>query len=334
MEQITKPKSERVLAAKQPSPLRGVLPSRQEIVLIVLLVGLLALASSLSPRFLNPDVQIKLSTQVWELALLAIPMTLIIITAGIDLSVGSTMALCAVVFGLCFKNHVPLPIAGVLTLVTGVAAGALNGFFITRVKVHPLIVTLATLAAFRGVAEGISHGSPVSGFPDSFTWLGQGTLLGLPISGLIFTVAVLVVGLLAARTPMGLWLSSVGFNETASKYSGIQVDRIKMWLYTLSGATAGLAALLFIARRNTAKADIGMGMELDVITAVVLGGTSIFGGRGRLFGTVLGVLLIHETREFVSWQWNRDELKLIIIGGLLILSVLADSLLTPKGRKA
>ncbi|MCW3059445.1 MAG: ABC transporter permease [Capsulimonas sp.] len=334
MEQITKPKSERALAAKQPSPLRGVLPSRQEIVLIVLLAGLLIMASSLSPRFLNPDVQITLSTQVWELALLAIPMTLIIITAGIDLSVGSTMALCAVVFGLCFKNHVPLPIAGVLTLATGVAAGALNGFFITRVKVHPLIVTLATLAAFRGVAEGISHGSPVSGFPDSFTWLGQGTLLGLPISGLIFTVAVIVVGLLAARTPMGLWLSSVGFNETASKYSGIQVDRIKMWLYTLSGATAGLAALLFIARRNTAKADIGTGMELDVITAVVLGGTSIFGGRGRLFGTVLGVLLIHETREFVSWQWNRDELKLIIIGGLLILSVLADSLLTPKGRKA
>ena len=127
-------------------------------------------------------------------------------------------------------------------------------------------------------------------------------------------------------------VSAIGYNETAARYSGIAVSKIKFWLYTSSGLMAALAALLFVARRNTAKADIGTGMELGVITAVVLGGTSIFGGRGRLFGTVLGVLLIHETREFVSWQWNRDELNLIVIGMLLILSVLADSLLSPKAR--
>ncbi|BDI31197.1 sugar ABC transporter permease [Capsulimonas corticalis] len=331
MQQVTK--SDRAIPAKRASPLRGVLPSRQEIVLLVLLIGLMILAGSLSPTFLAPNAQMGLSTHVWELALLAIPMTLIIVTAGIDLSVGSTMALCAVVFGLCFQAHMPLALAGALTLATGAAAGALNGFFITRVRVHPLIVTLATLAAYRGVAEGLSLGRPVSGFPESFTWLGQGTVLGIPIPGLIFGVAVIAVGLIAARTPLGLWLSAIGYNETASLYSGIAVARIKMWLYTLSGTTAGLAALLFVARRNTAKADIGTGMELAVITAVVLGGTSIFGGRGRLFGTVLGVLLIHETREFVSWQWNRDELNLIVIGLLLILSVLADSLLTPKSRR-
>ena len=259
-------------------------------------------------------------------------MTLIIVTGGIDLSVGSTMALCAVVFGLCFQAHVPLALGALLTLAVGAAAGALNGAFVAYVRVHPLIVTLATLAAYRGIAEGISLGRPVSDFPPGFTQWGQGAVLGLPIPGLIFLVALGVTAFFVARTPLGLWLSALGYNETAARYSGIAVARIKLLLYTSSGLAAGLAALLFVARRNTAKADIGTGMELAVITAVVLGGTSIFGGRGRLFGTVLGVLLIHETREFVSWQWDRDELNLIVIGALLILSVLADSLLSPKQR--
>ena len=322
------------LAAKPPRalPAWAVLPSRQEFVLLILLLGLLITAHILSPNFLGAAAQLELSTHVWELALLALPMTLIILTGGIDLSVGSTMALCAVVFGLCFRSHMPLFVGALVTLIVGAAAGALNGVFVAYVRVHPLIVTLATLAAYRGIAEGISLDRPVSGFPESFTQWGQGTLGGLPIPGLIFVVALASTVFFMVRTPLGLWLSAIGFNETASRYSGIAVSRIKLLLYTASGLTAGLAALLFVARRNTAKADIGTGMELAVITAVVLGGTSIFGGRGRLFGTVLGVLLIHETREFVSWQWDRDELNLIVIGSLLILSVLADSLLSPKQR--
>ena len=318
--------------AARRAPLRPPLPTRAEGVLLLLLLGLLGLAYGLSPRFLAPAAQLELSTHVWELALLALPMTLIILTGGIDLSVGSTMALCAVVFGLCFRASVSLTVAALLTLAAGAAAGALNGVFVAYVRVHPLIVTLATLAAYRGMAEGISLGRPVSDFPPSFTVWGQGAALGLPIPGLIFLLALGLTAFFVARTPLGLWLSALGYNETAARYSGVAVARIKLLLYTASGLTAGLAALLFVARRNTAKADIGTGMELAVITAVVLGGTSIFGGRGRLFGTVLGVLLIHETREFVSWQWNRDELNLIVIGGLLILSVLADSLLSAKKR--
>jgi len=242
------------------------------------------------------------------------------------------MALSAVVFGLCFAHGLPIWLGATLALFSGAAAGLLNGVFIAYVRVHPLIVTLATLAAYRGIAEGISLGKPFSGFPAGFARLGQGTLLGLPIPGILFLVALLVMALLLARTPLGLRLSAIGYNETASRYSGLAVTRIKLWLYTTSGLTAAVAALLFVARRNTAKADIGTGMELDVITAVVLGGTSIFGGRGRLLGTVLGVLLIHETREFVSWQYARDELNLIVIGALLLLSVLADGLLSPRRR--
>jgi rhamnose transport system permease protein len=124
----------------------------------------------------------------------------------------------------------------------------------------------------------------------------------------------------------------MGHNETASRYSGLPVERIKLLIYSLSGAMAGLAAVLFVARRNTAKADIGAGMELDVITAVVLGGTSIFGGRGRIVGTLLGVLLIHETREFVSWRWNNDELIFVVVGVLLIAAVLINSAVTGRSR--
>jgi rhamnose transport system permease protein len=314
------------------SPLRFLVSVRQEAVLLLLLMGLLLLAWHLSPKFLTAPVQIELSTHVWELALLALPMTLIILTAGIDLSVGSTMALSAVVFGLGFAHGLPLFLDVLLALLTGAAAGALNGLFVSYVRVHPLIVTLATLSAYQGIAEGISLGKPFSGFPAGFATLGQGALLGLPIPGIIFLAALAVTAILLARTPLGLRLSAIGYNETAARYSGLAVPKIKFWLYTASGLTASVAALLYVSWRNTAKADIGKGMELDVITAVVLGGTSIFGGRGRLLGTVLGVLLIHETREFVSWQWDRAELNLIVIGALLLLSVLADSLLSPKKR--
>jgi len=308
------------------------LPTRNEIVLLLLLIGTLLLAGRLSPDFLSSRSQLELSTHVWELALLAIPMTLIVLTAGIDLSVGSTMALCAVVFGISIHAGLPPIAAALLSLLVGAGAGALNGIFVAKLKVHPLIVTLATLAAYRGIAEGISLGRPFSGFSDSFTFLGQGSILGLPVPGIVFLIVLAVAAIMIGGTPLGLSLSAIGFNEKAARYSGLAVTRIKLLLYTSSGLAAGMAALLFVARRNTAKADIGTGMELDVITAVVLGGTSIFGGRGRLFGTVLGVLLIHEVREFVSWQWNRDELNLIVVGALLILSVLADSLLSPKKR--
>ncbi len=299
-----------------------------EIILGGLLAALLIVAGNLEAGFMKPATQLELSTHMWELALLALPMTLIIITAGIDLSVGSTMALCAVVLGLAYEAQFPIWLCAGLAVLTGLAAGALNGVFVAKVRVHPLIVTLATLSVYRGIAEGISLGRPISGFPETFGRIGQGTLGGFPIPGVIFIVVAVVFSLWVAQSVMGRALYAMGHNETASRYSGLPVDRIKLLIYSLSGAMAGLAAVLFVARRNTAKADIGTGMELDVITAVVLGGTSIFGGRGRITGTVLGVLLIHETREFVSWRWNNDELILVVVGVLLIAAVLINSAVT------
>ncbi len=303
-----------------------------EAVLIMLVLMLFGYAAMVDAKFLEPATQLGLSSDVWELALVALPMTAIIITAGIDLSVGSTMALAAVVLGLCFEAGMNPYLAALAAVATGAACGALNGVAIAGLKVHPLIVTLATLAAYRGVAEGISLGRPISGFPDAFTALGSGSLLGVPIPGLIFAVLAVVAAVVLARTPFGLSLYAIGHNPVASRYSGLPVARITVTLYTMAGAIAGLAAAIYVARRNTAKADIGSGLELDVITAVVLGGTSIFGGSGRIVGTLLGVLAIHETRKFVGWHWEREELNVIVVGGLLIAAVLINRLFEKKAR--
>jgi rhamnose transport system permease protein len=298
-----------------------------EATLAVALLALLACAGALEPAFLRPAVQIELSTHVWDLALLAIPMTLIVITAGIDLSVASATALCAVVLGLSYEAGAPLWLAAAAAVLTGLAAGALNGTFVAFVRVHPLIVTLATLSAYRGVAEGISLGRPVSGFPEPFAVVGRGS-----VAGALFAVAAVLAAVALSKTPFGRFLYAIGHNETAARHSGIAVDRIKLLLYSLSGAFAGLSAVVLVSRRNTAKADMASGAELDVITAVVLGGTSIFGGKGTIAGTVLGVALIHEVREFVSWRWQRDELNAVVVGVLLVASVLLQRVFAPRAR--
>jgi rhamnose transport system permease protein len=298
---------------------------------LVILLALVVLARALDPAFLSPTTQVDLSTLIWELAILSLPMTLIIITAGIDLSIGASMSLSAVVLGLAFEAGMLPWMCAILALAAGVTAGLLNGVFVAYVKVHPLLVTLATMSAYYGIAEGISHARPISGFPIGFTSLVAGSVGGLPVPGLLFAVVAVIAAIFLGKTVAGQSLYAIGLNETATKFTGIAVDRIKLWLYAVSGCAAAMAAILFVARRNTAKADIGQGMELDVITAVVLGGTSIYGGRGRIAGTLLGVLLIHETRQFVSWHWERDELNLIVVGSLLVVAVLINALLTKRG---
>jgi rhamnose transport system permease protein len=303
---------------------------RHELVLVVLLGTVLGLAAWMDPAFIAPRTQLDIATHAVELAVLALPMTLIITTGGIDLSVGSTMALASVVLGMAHEARAPIWLACMAALAAGTAAGALNGFFVAKVRVHPLLITLATLAAYRGLAEGISRGRPMSGFPDGFLELGSGTTLGVPTPLVLVIPAVLVVGLVATRTVWGTWTYAVGGNERAADYCGIPVAGLKFVLYTVSGFAAALCAIMFAAWRDTAKADVGAGIELEVITAVVLGGTSIFGGRGTVIGTVLGVALVHELREFVGWRWGHDEIILIVIGATLIGSVLLTNLLSRR----
>ena len=303
-----------------------------EIVLLVLIGVVFAFAQMFEPRFLQLDVQRELSTHIWEIAILCLPMTLIIITAGIDLSVGGMMALCAVTLGMLFQRGLSPWVAATIGIGVATLCGVLNGLVVTRIRVHPLIVTLATMAAFRGAAEGLSLARPVSSFPEAFGWLGQGVWWGLPVPAWCFMGLLLLTASAVGLSRWGSYCYAVGMNPEACRFAAVPVNRVLLGLYAFSGFASGLAAVLFVARRNTAKADIGMGIELLVITAVVTGGVSIFGGRGNLLGMVLGVLLIHETREFVSWRWSRDELNFVVMGLLLILSVLLHRWLTPANR--
>lgn len=303
-----------------------------EVGLAILFVGLMVAAGAAMPAFVDLKSQLFLSRHLWETAILALGMTLIIITAGIDLSVGSAMGMCAVAFGYCHDLTGSVAVSCVACLLAGALGGMLNGALISRLKVHPLIVTLATYAAFRGIAEGASQGAVFSRFGDSFSSLGRGMWFGAPIAAYIFGVLAVGFAVFLAKTPTGRYLYAIGHNETAARFSGIPVDRIKFWLYTTSGLLAGLATLIYVSRFDTAKADAGTGLELDVITAVVIGGTSIFGGRGNIAGTVLGLLLIHETKQFVGRYWRIDELKGLLVGVLLILSILVYRALSRKGR--
>jgi rhamnose transport system permease protein len=293
----------------------------RELTLVVLLLCLFGAASILEPKFVTMRAQTLLATHLWELALVAIPMLLIVITAGIELSVGSIVALSAVSFGLMFERNVPPVVAVGLTVLVGTVLGSLNGWFVTKMKVHPLLVTLATLAAFRGMAEGISTARAISGYPD---WL-LNALQG-PTPMVLFALVAVATHVVMTQTYFGRWVVAIGTEENVSRFSRIPVDRVKQWLYGFSGLVCGVAAVLLVARNNTAKADMATGLELEAITAVVLGGASIHGGNGRVTGLVLGLLLIHETREFVSWHWKQNELNLIVIGSLLILTVLLENI--------
>ena len=303
-------------------------PWWHEATLALLLLLMLTVMHFAMPGFLRPRGQLLLSRHLWELAILSLGMSLIIITGGIDLSVGSTMGLSAVAFGVIYEATRNTYVASAGAIAVGTGAGCVNGIMIAGLRAHPLIITLATSAAYRGVAEGMSQGHSVSGFGDEFQQLARGTMLGVPNPGWLFALLAVAFGVFLWKTPTGRFLYAIGHNQTASRFSGIRVDRIHFGLYTCSGFLAGLAAVIFVSRFNSARADAGAGFELDVITAVVIGGTSIFGGRGTIVGTVLGLLLIHETNQFVGRYWKISELKSIVVGMLLIASILVYRLLS------
>ncbi|MBC8066375.1 MAG: ABC transporter permease [Chlorobia bacterium] len=300
----------------------------REAVLILLLIALLLMAWLMEPRFVTIRSQMLLASHLWELAIVAIPMLLIIMIGGIDLSIGAMVALCGVVLGLLFERGISPFIGALVAIAAGGFLGMSNGWFIAKLRVHPLIVTLATMAAFRGIAEGISLARPISGYPDTFQTLSQGKMVGIPYPVFVFALIVLSAWFVLAKARFGRWIVAIGTEENVARFSGIPVARVKMILYTLCGAICGIAAVLLVARNNTAKADLGMGLELEAITAVVLGGASIDGGKGKVLGVALGLILIHETRQFVSWHWKQNELNLIVLGALLIVTLLVERVLS------
>ncbi|MDQ3590971.1 MAG: ABC transporter permease [Actinomycetota bacterium] len=294
----------------------------REVVLLAVLIVLMVVMSVLSPLFLTVGNLLNTSRFFVEVGLMALGMTLIIITGGIDLSVGSNLALVSVAVGFSYAAGLPLPLAIVFGLVVGLAAGLFNGLFITLLDLHPLVVTLGTFALFQGLAYGLSGAQAVSDFPGWFAYFGQAYFLNVvPGQLFIFIVAVVVVWLILSRTSFGRYVYAIGNNEEAAHFSGVPVRRVKLALYSGIGLLVGMAAVIYTSRVYTARGDSGLGLELDVISAVVLGGASIYGGSGTIGGTVLGVLIIATLRNGLVLAGVPSTWQVFVLGVLLLVAV-------------
>ena len=302
---------------------------RHEAILALLLVLALVVLGLNNDRFFATANLLNQGRLMTEVGLIAVVMTFVIITGGIDLSVGSIFGLSAILLGVFWKTlGLPLPVAMLTAVAVGGVAGLVNGLIITRFLVPPLIATLATLALYRGLAEGISKAQSIRGYPEWFFVLGQGDLAGVPTQLWLLAVMALAGIFILGFTAFGRTTYAIGNNEAAASFSGLAVERTKLVIYTVSGLVSGLAAVVFVSRVSTTRSDMGTGIELDVITAVVLGGTSIFGGRGSVIGTLLGLVLIQVLKNGLALSGVKGDGTIVIIGVVLILAVLVSNFLS------
>ncbi len=303
-------------------------PNNEWILLIVLAAECL-IFSFTGGNFLTSGNVFEITRLSVEIGLLALVMTPIIITGGIDLSVGSMMGLSAVVMGGLWRDAgVPMPLAIAITLVIGFLGGSLNAAVITKLKAPPLIVTLGTFSLFRGIAEGLTRGiENYSGFSPSFLFLGQGYIGGIfPTQLTILLVAIAAFAWWLHQTAFGRSYYAIGFSQEGSRYAGIKVRRRLNFVYCLSGVMSSLAAVIYVAHLGQAKSDAGTGYELTAIAAVVLGGASIFGGRGTVLGTVLGLFAIVILQNGLRLSGQPSELAGVLTGVLLVITILIDRL--------
>jgi len=293
------------------------------------LLGLLLIIiiiSFMSPSFLTATNIFNVLRQVSISALIAFGMTFVILTGGIDLSVGSTLALTgAISAGLLAGGMNPL-LAMLIGLLLGALLGAINGVIIAKGKVAPFIATLATMTIFRGLTLVYTDGKPVSGLGDSqaFQLFGKGYLFGIPVPVVTMIVAFIVLYFILKQTTFGRRVYAIGGNEEASRLSGINVDRITIAVYALTGMLAALSALILTSRLNSAQPTAGQSYELDAIAAVVLGGTSLTGGRGWIFGTLVGALIIGVLNNGLNLIGVSSFFQQVVKGIVILIAVLLD----------
>ena len=298
-----------------------------EWVLLLVLAAEILFFSLVAPNFFTLGNFFEMTRFSVELGLLAVALTPVIVAGGIDLSVGSMMGLAAVTFGAGYHAlHLPLPVAIAGALIVGLAGGALNALLIARLKLPALIVTLGTFSLFRGVAEGLTQGAiNYTGFPSGFLFLGQGYLGGLvPAQLPVFVVIVAAYVVLLHRSVIGRALYAIGFTARGARYAAIPVARRVALVYVLSGLIASVAAVIYVAHLGQARSDAGRGYELDAITAVVLGGTSVFGGRGTLGGTLLGLCALTVLQTGLHLAAWPSEVTGVLTGGLLLATIAID----------
>ncbi|HEY1944003.1 MAG TPA: ABC transporter permease [Roseiarcus sp.] len=312
----------------------------------IFLIALMILFAIMEPRFLSSINLFNVMRQVSITGLLAIGMTFVILTAGIDLSIGSLLAFAGLVAAAVAKGGLQnrftvgeggvgygWELAALAAVAVGLLGGAIQGLAITRLKVPPFVVTLGGMSAFRGAALLFAAGGPISGFEPSFAWWGQGKIGPVPVPVIIFLIAAVLAHVALGYTRYGRQVYAVGGNSEAARLSGVNVNRVIASVYVIMGFFAGLSAFVLSARLNSAEAVAGTGYELTVIASVVIGGTSLFGGSGTIFGTVIGTILIGVLINGLVLMNVNAYVQQIVIGAIIVLAVAFDTFAKSRRRK-
>ncbi|WP_337914408.1 ribose ABC transporter permease [Vibrio cholerae] len=296
---------------------------------LIALLFLVVVVSFLNPNFFTVDNLLNILRQTSVNAIIAVGMTLVILTAGIDLSVGSVLALCGAFAATLVAMEVPVLVAVPTALLAGAALGAISGIIIAKGKVQAFIATLVTMTLLRGVTMVYTDGRPIStGFTDTadtFAWFGTGYALGIPVPVWLMVVVFAGAWYLLNHTRFGRYVYAVGGNESATRLSGINVDRVKIGVYAICGLLAALAGIIVTSRLSSAQPTAGMGYELDAIAAVVLGGTSLMGGKGRMMGTLIGALIIGFLNNALNLLDVSSYYQMIAKAVVILLAVLVDN---------
>ncbi len=299
-----------------------------EALLVILLLLAIGMGIALSPYFLTGFNIASLTKDLMEKAIVALPMTLIIISGEIDLSVASILGLASVVLGAVTHAGIPLWGGIPLVLLVGALAGALNGLLVTRLGLPSLVVTVGTLALYRGLAYVVLGDQAISNFPSAFTTFGFGSVPGtlIPWPFVVFVILVILFMVVLHQSWLGRQIYAVGNNKEAARFTGIHVANLKLMLFVLSGLLSALAGIIFTARFSSARPDNALGFELDVVTIVLLGGVNIFGGRGSLVGVILSLFVIGAVRNALNLTDVSGDVQNIVVGTLLIFSVLGPNI--------
>ncbi|MGR2668384.1 ribose ABC transporter permease [Vibrio campbellii] len=296
---------------------------------LIALIFLIVVVSFLNPNFFTVDNILNILRQTSVNAIIAVGMTLVILTAGIDLSVGSVLALCGAFAASMIALEVPVLIAVPTALFAGAALGAISGIIIAKGKVQAFIATLVTMTLLRGVTMVYTDGRPIStGFTDTadaFAWFGTGYALGIPVPVWLMVIVFAAAWYLLNHTRFGRYVYALGGNESATRLSGINVDRVKIGVYAICGMLAALAGIIVTSRLSSAQPTAGMGYELDAIAAVVLGGTSLMGGKGRIMGTLIGALIIGFLNNALNLLDVSSYYQMIAKAVVILLAVLVDN---------
>jgi ribose/xylose/arabinose/galactoside ABC-type transport system permease subunit len=307
--------------------------------IVLALVGEIIIFSFLSENFFTRENIINIANQATFIGIIAVGMTFVIISAGIDLSVGSVFALVGIMTaGVLILESIPiglrLPLAVLSGLITGICCGAFSGLMISRFQVAPFIATLAMMTICRGLASlsppifghGLRTQATIAGLPEPFSIIGKGSLMNIPVPVIIMASVFLLCGIILHQSPFGRYIYAIGGNEEAARLSGINISRVKMQVYILSGGLTALNSIILASKMEVGDPKVGMLYELDAIAAVVVGGTSLMGGKGTLLGTFIGTMIIQVLYNGLNLVGVSSFLQKVIIGLVILAAVLLDQI--------